>query len=194
MTDERMRWILLGVLLLLGANGTVNLALDASGRWPALHVALELVTTLVGMSVAALLWLAWRTAARAEAQALQSLKARRAERDAWRESARRALEGLGHAISAQFDIWELTPTEREVAILLLKGYSHKRIADITSRKERTVRQHGVTVYQKAGLSGRAELAAFFLEDLMLPAVQRTAVSDNGQGVAEVVPGVARAPS
>jgi hypothetical protein len=31
-----------------------------------------------------------------------------------------------------------------------------------------VRQHAVSVYQKAGLGGRAELAAFFLQDLMLP--------------------------
>jgi hypothetical protein len=31
-----------------------------------------------------------------------------------------------------------------------------------------VRQHAVSVYRKSGLSGRAELAAFFLEDLLLP--------------------------
>jgi hypothetical protein len=32
-----------------------------------------------------------------------------------------------------------------------------------------VRQHAVAVYRKSGLAGRAELAAFFLEDLLLPA-------------------------
>jgi hypothetical protein len=31
-----------------------------------------------------------------------------------------------------------------------------------------VRQHAGVVYQKAGLGGRAELSAFFLEDLLLP--------------------------
>jgi hypothetical protein len=31
-----------------------------------------------------------------------------------------------------------------------------------------VRQHAVSVYRKSGLAGRAELSAFFLEDLMLP--------------------------
>ena len=51
---------------------------------------------------------------------------------------------------------------------MLKGRSHKQIAFATGRSERTVRQHAVAVYQKSGLNGRAELAAFFLEDILLP--------------------------
>ena len=35
------------------------------------------------------------------------------------------------------------------------------------RSERTVRQHAVAAYDKAGVAGRAELAAFFLTDLPL---------------------------
>ena len=77
-------------------------------------------------------------------------------------------KGLGRAIDRQFDAWGLTPAEREVALLVLKGHGHKQIAGLTGRSERTVRQHAVTVYGKAGLGGRAELAAFFLQDLMLP--------------------------
>lgn len=91
-----------------------------------------------------------------------------AERDAWRRSAESVLAGLGQAIDRQFTAWGLTPTEREVALLLLKGYGHKQVAAQTGRGERTVRQHAVAVYQKSGLAGRAELAAFFLQDLMLP--------------------------
>jgi DNA-binding NarL/FixJ family response regulator len=34
--------------------------------------------------------------------------------------------------------------------------------------ERTVRQHAVAVYDKAGLVDRAELAAFFLDGVRLP--------------------------
>ena len=64
--------------------------------------------------------------------------------------------------------WGLTSTEREIALLMLKGKSHKAIAYETGRSERTVRQHAVAVYQKSGLAGRAELAAFFLEGLALP--------------------------
>jgi DNA-binding NarL/FixJ family response regulator len=78
------------------------------------------------------------------------------------------LAGLGRAIDERFTAWGLTPAEREVAMALLKGQSHKQIAFTSGRSERTVRQHAVAVYQKSGLNGRAELAAFFLEDLMLP--------------------------
>ena len=52
--------------------------------------------------------------------------------------------------------------------MLLKGFSHKRIARHTETSERTVRQHSVAVYRKSGLAGRAELAGFFLEALLLP--------------------------
>lgn len=54
------------------------------------------------------------------------------------------------------------------ALLLLKGLSHKVIAEVRATSERTVRQQALAVYRKAGLAGRAELAAFFLEDLLLP--------------------------
>ena len=56
----------------------------------------------------------------------------------------------------------------KAAVKTVKGKSHKAIAYETGRSERTVRQHAVTVYQKSGLAGRAELAAFFLEGLVLP--------------------------
>ena len=36
-----------------------------------------------------------------------------------------------------------------------------------ARSRRTVRQHAVAAYDKAGVAGRAELAAFFLTDLPL---------------------------
>jgi DNA-binding CsgD family transcriptional regulator len=97
-----------------------------------------------------------------------ALRERAAERDEWQARARNLLEGLGAAIDHQFESWELTGAERETALFLLKGYSHRDIAALTGRSERTVRQHAVVVYRKSGLAGRAELAAFFLEDLLLP--------------------------
>ena len=80
----------------------------------------------------------------------------------------RLLAGLGAAIELQFERWGLTPAEKDVALLLLKGLGHKEAAGVLERSERTVRQHAIAVYRKSGLAGRAELAAFFLEDLLLP--------------------------
>ncbi len=97
------------------------------------------------------------------------LRVRQAERDAWQASAERLLTGLAEAIDQQFRAWGLTDAERETrSCMVLKGYSHKRIAQKTARSERTVRQHAVAVYRKSGLGGRAELAAYFLEGLRPP--------------------------
>ena len=54
-------------------------------------------------------------------------------------------------------------------MLLLKGLSHKEVALARAISDATARQQAVAVYRKAGVAGRSELAAFFLEDLALPA-------------------------
>ena len=95
----------------------------------------------------------------------------RADAQRWSREAQDVLKGLGAAIDAQFDKWELTPAERDVALLQLKGLRHKEIADLRKTSERTVRQQALSIYRKAGLSGRSDLAAFFLEDLLLPGVR-----------------------
>lgn len=108
-------------------------------------------------------------AARDEATALAArLKATEAEAARWRGEARDLLAGLGAALDRQFERWALSPAEKEVALLLLKGLAHKEIADVRSVTEATARQQARAVYKKAGLTGRNDLAAFFLEDLLLP--------------------------
>ena len=111
-----------------------------------------------------------------ETETRRALDSQRSERDVWRASAQQALDGLARAMDDRFQSWALTPAEREVALGLLKGRSHKAIAYETGRSERTIRQHAVAVYQKSKLGGRAELSAFFLEGLMLPATARRATA------------------
>ena len=103
---------------------------------------------------------------------IRDLEVARTEGAAWRSDMRELLKGLGDAIDAQFDRWDLTPAEREVAVLMLKGLSHKEIGGVRGSSERTVREQARAVYGKANLSGRAALSAFFLEDLLLPVEQR----------------------
>ena len=79
---------------------------------------------------------------------------------------------MGEAIDHQFTRWSLSPAEREVGLLLLKGLSHKEIAEIRSTSETTIRQQALAIYRKSGLHSRTELSAFFLEDLLLPAAER----------------------
>lgn len=66
----------------------------------------------------------------------------------------------------QFERWGLSSSETEVAILLIKGLSMKEIASVRDVKEKTVRHQATSIYAKSGFSGRHELAAHFIEDLM----------------------------
>ena len=170
--DTRLRGILAVALLSIIVGGTADLVMDDPPTWLSFHVVFEMLMIAGALLMATTLWLGWWRSAHAAAALEVRLAEQAMERDRWRASSREALEGLGRAIDAQFDEWRLTPAEREVALLLLKGYGHKRVADLTGRSERTARQHAGTVYEKAGLGGRAELSAFFLQDLMLPAAER----------------------
>ena len=162
----RVPLTLLLVAIIIG--GSVDLVLDRPANPGSFHVLYEL--GLIAAAVALVVWL-WRGWGRAEASAGRlrtSLAERQAERDAWRRRAERALEGFGRAVDEQFCAWNLTPAEREVALLLLKGHGHKQSAAATNRSERTVRQHAIAVYDKSALQGRAELSAYFLEGLAIP--------------------------
>lgn len=167
--------VMTGFLLLVVVGGLVDLILDAPDSIWSLHVLFEVGTVVFSLVFAAVLFRGWRRSAAALSRTRLSLEEsqkmvaqRQAERDAWRTSAESALAGFSEAINRQFDAWQLTKAERDVALLILKGAGHKQAAAQLQRSERTVRQHAVEVYRKAGLQGRAELSAFFLQDLMLP--------------------------
>ena len=172
--DLRARGGLTALLLAIAAWGAIDVALDQPRGLLSFHVIFEIGFVLLCLGSVLFLWLSWTRARRGLRQAEGRLVGSEVDRDLWRARATKLLNGLGAEIDAQFDHWALTPAERQVALLLLKGLGHKAAADVLARSERTVRQHAVSVYRKSGLAGRAELSAFFLEDLLLPA-QVTAV-------------------
>lgn len=176
-TADEARRTLGGVLLFLiiGAVIGSDLVADYVQGAGLSHVGLEglvLVLALAGGLVFSRRWVALRREAEesaAEARALRGeAAAQRAEAERWRAEARHLIEGLGEAIDRQFERWGLSPAEREVGLLLLKGLSHHEIAELRRVSERTVRQQAQALYKKAGLAGRAELSAYFLEDLLGP--------------------------
>lgn len=181
LTSDRMRLVLAIALASIIVGGSIDLAMDQPQSWLSFHVMFETLMIAGALLMATTLWLGWWQSARSVGELRRSLAAKEAERDAWRESAEHALAGLGRAIDEQFDRWDLTPAERDVALLLMKGYSHKAIARRTDRGDQTVRQHAASAYRKANLSGRAELSAFFLEGLMLPAAEREHVAPSEDG-------------
>jgi len=69
-------------------------------------------------------------------------------------------------IQWQFKEWQLSPSEREVALLMLKGLSIREIANARETQEKTVRKQASSIYGKSKLAGRHELSAWFFEDLL----------------------------
>lgn len=134
--------------------------------------------------------------ARAEAELLrertESLEVRleksSADAEHWRRETRELLKGLGEAIDQQFTRWDLTPAQREVALLLLKGLSHGEIAELRGVSEATTRQQARSVYKKGDLQGRHELSAFFLEDLLLPSTVGNDARKLDENLSEEAPG------
>ncbi len=168
--DPRTRvWALVaviaGVVLFLGIE-----LIEEPGATP-FDLFLELlkiapvVLTSVGVAV---LFRVTRRQRDEHLQVIRDLEVARLQGQRWRSESRTLLNGLGEAINAQFSRWNLTDSEREVALLLLKGLSTKEIAAVRAGSERTVREHARSIYSKAGLTGRAALSAFFLEDLLAP--------------------------
>ena len=166
--DRRLRALLALLLVGTSVGGAIDLYLDAPETWWSTHVIYEVVLISAAMAMSIVLWRGWWRSRRGLAEAQRVLATHAAEREAWAARAEAALDGFACAVDERFAAWALTPTEREIALRLLKGHSHKQIAFETGRSERTVRQHAVAIYQKSGLTGRAELSAFFLEDLLLP--------------------------
>lgn len=76
--------------------------------------------------------------------------------------------GIVEAISGQLKEWKLSQAQQEIAFLLIKGFSSQEIADLRETSEQTIRQQASIIYKKSGLSGRAQLSAYFIEDLLSP--------------------------
>ena len=174
-SERRLAAILVGVLTIVVLLSAVDVVGDLAGGQTGLHVVIE--GLLLGACSLGAALMARRYFAlfrhvnelEREAEALtKRLRETKLEAERFRNEARELLGGLGAAIQQQFQRWELTRAEKEVALALLKGLSHKEIAQLRDSGEATVRQQARSVYRKAGLTGRADLSAFFLEDLLLP--------------------------
>ncbi len=148
--------------------------LQSDEPFSAASFALDLAEkALLVLAVAATAYLAIETREfqRQRSDLLADLAKAQAYGDRWRAAARVHIEGLGQAIQDQFNEWELTNGESEIAMFMLKGLSHKEIARLRGSGEATVRQQARAIYRKSNLSSRAGLTAFFLEDLLPPQEQ-----------------------
>jgi len=169
--STKERRFLTGILILILVLVGIDLITDSTHgvSWP--HLWVELSVAL-GASVG--IFLLVRDSFHKSRQLIQSreiIANRESEAQHWKMESQKYIQGLSVAIDAQLIRWSLSPSEKDVALLLLKGLSLKEIAEIRNTAEKTVRSQSISIYTKSGLAGRSELSAFFLEDLLTPQIR-----------------------
>ena len=69
-------------------------------------------------------------------------------------------------LDERFVDWGLTASERDVAILSIKGLSVAEIASARGSAEGTVKAHSAALYRKASVTGRLQLLSLFVDELV----------------------------
>lgn len=165
---RRDRIITVLIVILMAIFAIVDLQEDIQGNEPFLQIFYEgIVFALAIFGIAVLL--DRNNILRSQIKGVKSeLFNSNTEAEKWKKEHLATISGIGHAIDLQLTEWGLSPTEKEIALFLLKGLSFREISEIRGTNEKTVRQQALKVYEKSNLSGRTELSAFFLEDMLQP--------------------------
>jgi len=130
------------------------------------------ITYSLGLDVALLLSVSFgilyilKTTAAEVNRTHRSLEKLRRDSEEFRRKNLSTLEDMRQAILAQFVDWKFSPVESTIAELLIRGLSTKQIAARLEKSERTVRNQSLAIYAKSGMTGRSDLAAFFLHDIL----------------------------
>jgi DNA-binding CsgD family transcriptional regulator len=83
------------------------------------------------------------------------------------ESQLKAASGAFHQLMRErFDLWQLSPSEAEVAMFTIKGLSNTEIAKVRGTSEGTVKAQSNAIFRKAGVGNRSQLLGIFIEDLI----------------------------
>jgi DNA-binding NarL/FixJ family response regulator len=179
MGASRILIISAAAFLLLAIPSIMEFATGEASFTPT-GIAIELFETLtMGAALLALVLLvnAVRQMRKDHESLVNDLARSRAESLMWRENTLNLVQGARQAIERQFDAWQFTPAEKDIASLILKGCSHKEIADLRGANPTTVRQQAQAIYRKSGLENRSELAAYFLDAILQPPGKKAAPED-----------------
>ena len=131
------------------------------------HVTEEAFIMLLGFIGVLTLWLKWLITRRENKQISVNFIQLKDDLSHYKDQTRDLSQGIAEKIQAQLDSWQLTKSEKDIALFLLKGLTIREIAEIRNTSEKTIKQHCTNLYSKSNLSGRSELSAFFLEDILV---------------------------
>ncbi len=155
--DER-RAIALAAVIVLQALTALFFLYDVisdllhDGSLDEIHMWIEAVASLALLGGVAFLMVELRRVMNRLALLDRSMRAARGE--------------MADVIDGFFTDWGLTPSERDVALMVLKGIDNEAIAQMRGTAPGTVRAQCTAIYGKAGVDGRAQLFSVFMEELL----------------------------
>jgi DNA-binding CsgD family transcriptional regulator len=158
--------LIIAVLSIIVIANVFDMASDMSSGASFVHLVEEGVVVLVSLVVIIGLLVYLRRQKRELEQIRREFSKQQQEALPASAELLQARKQLGSEIRRQFLDWQLTVSEQEVAMLLLKGLSFKEIAAVRETHEKTVRQQASAIYKKAGVSGRHAFSAWFIEDFL----------------------------
>ncbi len=160
-------FILIVMLLIVISINTTDFLKDLLHGDEWLHISLEVIT--VFLSFWGIIMVVQQVNNRAHEISELNKEVEKGKKDL--ALSRTKLKEIGREYSIylhkQFEDWGLSPSEKEVALILLKGLSFKEMAEVRNTKEKTIRQQASTIYKKSNVTGRHEFAAWFFEDMLV---------------------------
>jgi DNA-binding CsgD family transcriptional regulator len=163
MVDRKMRLLFTGFAGAFIVLAVVDVILDTREHQAIdEHIIIESILLACAFISVFLLWTGFRTRLTHTGQTLERVRKELAD---FRERHEGAVQEMRSAMEDQFARWRFSQTEAKIANALIRGYSLKQIAGMYDKSERTVRNQTVAIYEKSGMTGRSDLAAFFLADL-----------------------------
>ncbi len=130
-----------------------------------LHKIAEVGFVIIAVASGTYMWYSNRLSEKNLIEANSIIGEQKEELIEWKRKHGATLLEMREIIIERFKKWGLTPSEVELAIYLIRGFSHKQISGLLEKSERTVRNQSISIYKKTGMTGRSELAAYFLEDI-----------------------------
>ncbi|MGD8803069.1 MAG: helix-turn-helix transcriptional regulator [Gammaproteobacteria bacterium] len=158
--------VVIAVLAVVGMANLYDLVIDLSYGTTTGHLVAEALMIVMSLSVITWLLLNLHLQKKELEQIRQEIAEAKNRRMQMGAEGQEVRSKLSEIIRQQFQNWQLTGGEQEVALLLLKGLSFKEIAAVRDTHEKTVRQQASAIYRKSGVNGRHAFSAWFIEDFL----------------------------
>lgn len=157
---------IIGILLIVIASNAFDLFIDFTTDESSWHIIEESIVISLALALIAYLIINLKQHGINLQQLRQELKTTEHSLEESNARIHVARKEYSLVIHQQFDDWQLSQSQQQIALLLLKGLSFNEIAAIRETKEKTVRQQASEIYKKANVVGRHAFSAWFFEDFL----------------------------